>query len=142
MTRMTVPLPFATALLSQPAMASPTRTSKIGLIRMAGCWWTVMTWRSWGRRYLLTEAGTVSVFGTSLIGAPELNRGEEGRKPVRRRGQEVPYVVYDMRGTRRRLDHPPDDKGKREPSCDGLCVQRRLPRKPRTCPVTREPMLA
>jgi hypothetical protein len=25
-------------LLSQPAMASPTRTSKIGLISTAGCW--------------------------------------------------------------------------------------------------------
>ena len=69
-TRMTVPLPFATELLSQPAMASPMRTSKMGLIRMAGCWWTVMTWRSLGRRNLFTEVGTVSVFGTSLIPAP------------------------------------------------------------------------
>ena len=72
MTRRTMPLPLAMTLLSQPARASPMRTQKMGLIRMAGCWWTVMTWRSCGSRYLFTEAGTVSVFGTSLIPAPGL----------------------------------------------------------------------
>ena len=41
--RMTMPLPLAMELLSQPARASPMRTQKMGLIRMAGCWWTVMT---------------------------------------------------------------------------------------------------
>ena len=62
-----MPLPCAMELLSHPAATSPMRTQKMGLIKMAGCWWTVMTRRSLGRRNLFTEAGTVSVFGTSLI---------------------------------------------------------------------------
>src|SRR5690242_21840507 len=98
-----MPLPCARELLSQPARASPMRTSKIGLISMAGCWWTVMTWRSWGRRYLFTEAGTVSVFGTSLIPVPtyRLEAGDEVREAGRGRGQERPDVVHEVRGTRR-----------------------------------------
>ena len=35
--RMAVLLPFVNELLSQPAMASPSRTQKIGLISTAGC---------------------------------------------------------------------------------------------------------
>src|SRR6266536_1826880 len=115
-------------------MARPMRTSKMGLIRMAGCWWTVMTWRSCGRRYLFTEAGTVSVFGTSLIPAPGLNRREELCNPACRRGQEGPDVMNHMRSARRGFDHPPDDQGEREPSGDGFCIQRRLPGRPDCLP--------
>src|SRR5690349_16512197 len=119
---MTVPLPCAMELLSQPATASPRRTQKIGLIRMAGCWWTVMTWRSWGRRNLLTEAGTVSVFGTSLMAASGLNRREEAGKPVGSRGQEGADVVDNVSRSSRLLNHPPDDERNSKPSKDGFHV--------------------
>src|SRR5436190_9513521 len=124
MMRTAVPLFLATATVSHPAMASPMRTSKIGLISTAGCWWTVMTWRSWGRRYLFTEAGTVSVFGTSLIPAPayRLDVSDEVGKARRRRGQERPDVVHDVRGTRRLFDHPPYDEGNRRISGEGFSV--------------------
>src|SRR6516225_3386383 len=125
MTRMMVPLPCAMELVSQPARASPTRTQKTGLIRMAGCWWTVMTWRSWGRRYLFTEAGTVSVLGTSLIAAMaklELDRRDEGRDPVCGRRQEGADVVHDVGRGGGLHQYPPDDEGKYRPPGDGFCV--------------------
>jgi hypothetical protein len=59
----------------------------------------VMTCRSWGRRCLFTEAGTVSVSGTSLIAAParvELDRRHEGRDPVCSRRQDGADVVHDV----------------------------------------------
>src|SRR5690349_23153773 len=97
-----MPLPCARELLSQPARASPMRTQKIGLISMAGCWWTVMTWRSWGRRYLFTEAGTVSVFGTSLIPVPtsRFEAGDEVSAAGGCRGLERPEVVREARRNR------------------------------------------
>src|SRR6516165_9118678 len=110
MSRRTTPLPDATEVLSQPATASPARTQKMGLIRMAGCWWTVMTWRSWGRRYLFTEAGTVSVLGTSLIAAScqvELDRRYEGRNSMGSRRQEGADVVHDVGGGGGFHQYPP-----------------------------------
>jgi hypothetical protein len=71
---------------------------------------------------LLTEAGTVSVFGTSLISRPALDRREEVRKPVSHRGQEFTDVVDDVGRTGRLLDHPPYDERNSKPSEDGFKI--------------------
>src|SRR5580658_443643 len=99
-------------------MASPSRTRAIGPMSTAGCSWTLMTWRSCGRRYLLTEAGTVSVFGASLIAQPCLKRSEEAGNPVSRRGQEGPDVVHDVSGSSGVFDDPPNDKCDSQPPED------------------------
>jgi hypothetical protein len=39
-----------------------------------------------------------------------------------------------MRSARGCFDHPPDDQSEREPSGDGLCIQRRLPGRPDCLP--------
>src|SRR5215471_19041430 len=128
----TVPLPFATEL-SKPATASPRRTQKMGLIRMAGCWWTVMTWRSWGRRYLFTAAGTVSVFGASLIANAYPDRRDKGRNPVCGRRQEGADVVYHVGRGGGLYQYPPHNECDSGPSEDCLQIHVASHRR-RACP--------
>src|SRR5271154_723274 len=111
-------------------MASPSRTRAIGGMSTAGCSWTLMTWRSWGRRYLLTEAGTVSVFGASLIAHRALKRREEAGKPVGHRGEEGPDVVHHVSGSGGIFDDPPKDKRDSQPPEDCLKIHVASQRRP------------
>src|SRR5262252_9835423 len=56
-TVMAVSLACSTVALSTPATSRPASVRALGPIRTAGCRRTVMTWCSFGRRYLLTAVG-------------------------------------------------------------------------------------
>src|SRR5579864_1503438 len=111
-----------------------------------------MTWRSYGRRYLLTEVGTVSALRASLIPAPSpnprphpapaLNRGEEARNPMGRRGQECPDVVHDVSRRGGLLYNPPDNERDSGIPQDGLQIHVASHGRPDVSLVAREPMLA
>src|SRR5580692_3207127 len=57
-------------LLAAIAANTPPAAAPNGGTSTLGCWRSVITCPSSGKRYLLTEAGTVPVFGLSLIGHP------------------------------------------------------------------------